>query len=426
MGYNVVGVEHKSCPIQVRERLAVTSPLGVEITACVVAGTEAREAVLLAPVPEPRFIHGARNLTTRQLSWQVSKHFSDFDQGATPYIAHLDGQVAVEHAFRVVAGLESQIVGEYEIAGQARAAVRLARIHGTLGPHLEALFSSATMVSRRLKSETSLGQVDMSVAASARSLLEAQSSLPDSAVLVIGSGRIARLLCAELSNVGRLAISSRTKPAAEAIGSALGITVLPLEDALSNLAQFDVVITATRSTTPVILAQHVRGTKGLIILDLAVPRNVDAAVEGMEGIRLYDVDAVRPADNAAADAGLIESIIDAEVHDFLGRETLHEVGAIIEALRQHVDLVREEELQRMEGRLQHMSPGDRAAVESVTLRLIDRMFHHLVVRLRLAALSDPELLRAAEFFFAHGDNSIFPARVSTPVVDESLETVAER
>jgi glutamyl-tRNA reductase len=125
------------------------------------------------------------------------------------------------------------------------------------------------------------------------------------------------------------------------------------------------------------------------------------------------VDAVsREPTIESEDAELIESIVMSEVHDYVGRQSIRMVAPIISALRAHVNHVRAVETARIGPRLQHMEQSERAAVEELTGRLIDRMFHHLVVRLKLAALTDAQLIKAAEFFFAHGDDSLFPGMAS--------------
>ena len=123
---------------------------------------------------------------------------------------------------------------------------------------------------------------------------------------------------------------------------------------------------------------------------------------------------------------LSSSIVDAEVRDFVGRQSVRLVAPIISALRAHVDQVRAVENRRVGPRLKNMEPRELAAVEDLTGRLIDRMFHHLVVRLKLAALTDPELIRAAEFFFAHGDVSLFPELATTSDEEDAASVSAGR
>jgi glutamyl-tRNA reductase len=197
---------------------------------------------------------------------------------------------------------------------------------------------------------------------------------------------------------------------------------MDMQNALDRLREFDVVCCATRSSVPLLTRRDVETAAPLLIFDVSVPRNVDPAAGEVPGVALYDIDAIRPAP-ARSDAALtlIDSIIDAELHDYFARAGSRDIAPIIASLRRHVDRVREQEVERISGKLAGLDAPERAAVESLTQRLIDRMFHHLVVRLKLAALTDPELVRAADFFFAHGEDALFPLRAETEITSSTTQ-----
>jgi glutamyl-tRNA reductase len=335
----------------------------------------------------------------------------DLNEECGPFITSKTDADAVRHLFRIAAGLESQVVGEHEIAGQVRSAYKTSRGREAMGVHLDALFRAASACSRRLRRETSLGATETSVAAAAAAHYRLRHGQRRSHVLVIGSGRVARMLVSEFRAEHDVVITARSLESLEAVADRLDVPWLRLPEALARLAAFDVICCATRSRQPLVTAADVRTAAPLVIFDVSIPRNVDATVAGFPGITLYDVDDVGSdtSDTKALDSTLIDSILDAEVHDCVSRETYREIAPIISALRAHVDRVREQELDRIRGRLDSLDEGARSIIESLTARLIDRMFHHLVTRLKLASLSDPDLIRAAEFFFAHGEDSLFPA-----------------
>jgi glutamyl-tRNA reductase len=181
-----------------------------------------------------------------------------------------------------------------------------------------------------------------------------------------------------------------------------------LSDVVKRLEEFDIVCCATRAGEPVIRIEHIPLGHKTLIFDLGVPRNVDPAVDDLPGVTLFDVDAVTSSAAAIPDEALVANGIEAEVRDFAGRLTIRQVGPIIAGLRAHVDSVRIQEVERIQPLLSELPDRQREAVESMVQRMIDRMFHHLVVRLKLASLTDEDLIRAAEFFFAHGDESLFP------------------
>ncbi len=326
------------------------------------------------------------------------------------FIVVREEREAALHIFRVASGMESQVIGEQEIAGQVRTAMQQARHAGSLGPELDALFRSAIQCSRRLKRETNLGRVNVSVAAAAGVIARSQLDIPDSSILIIGAGRVANLLAAEFEDAKVLVIANRTAQVAQGIAAAHGGSVLPLKPALSSLSRFDVVCCATRSRTPVLTEEQLREAGPTLIFDLSVPRNVEPEASSIPNISVFDVDAVQaPSSLEEREDAIAESIVEGEVHDYMSRRSMREVAPIIRALKNHVDLVRRAELERVGRRLEGMDPAQQRMVEELTQRLIDRMFHHLVVRLKLAALTDPELVRAAEFFFAHGPDSLFPS-----------------
>jgi glutamyl-tRNA reductase len=154
----------------------------------------------------------------------------------------------------------------------------------------------------------------------------------------------------------------------------------------------------------------------LLICDLAIPRDVDPMVGLIPGVELWDLDRLIPSGLDAhweEDIRLMEGIITAEVQEFMAWSLTRRVVPVIANLRSHVETVAEQELKRIGPQLANLNDRERAAVESLTNRLIDKMFHHLVTRLRLAAQTDPQLVDAAEFFFLHGEGSLFPHATQT-------------
>ena len=335
----------------------------------------------------------------------------DMSPGVSEYMRCLRGEAAVTHLFRVTSGLESQILGEEEVTGQVRSAIHVARDHSMLGPSLDSLCRAALACSRRLRRETELGRQDVNVASTAAAIARAHVDLERSSVLIIGRGNVAKMLAAEFRNVGRLIMASRTQANLAATVRTFGIDTLSLDESISRLSEFDVICCATRTRSPILTKDHFSAAQHMLVFDLSIPRAVAAELGDLSNVKLFDIDDVTqaragvPADRS----GLYESIVDSEVHEFLGRDTVRKVAPIIAALREHVDRVTLEEIERIQRRLANLERDEREAVESAISRMTDRMFHHLVTRLRLAALSDPELIRAAEFFFGHGETTLFPS-----------------
>jgi glutamyl-tRNA reductase len=407
----LVGVDHTTCPVSVRESLVVSRDQEIHLLKHLSSSSVIDEVLILSTCARTEvyvvtdYPGDARSV--------VCDSLESLNPEARGSIVFRTESEAVEHLFRVTGGLESQIVGEYEIAGQVRTAVQSARAAGTVGPELDTLFQAAIRCSRRLRRESDLGRLDLSVAGATVSLVRQSREIGNASVLILGSGKVARLLAQEFQGARRLVIGNRNTAAAQSLASRFDGDSMTFEEAVQRLGEFDVVCCATRSRDPVLKVDDVRKAAPLEIYDLSLPRNVEVAAGQLPGVVLHDVDAVSPAPSIRSeDADLIESIVESEVHDYMSRQSIRMVAPIISALRAHVDHVRAVETARIGPRLQKMEPGEIAAVEELTGRLIDRMFHHLVVRLKLAALTDPELIKAAEFFFAHGEDSVFPGPTS--------------
>ena len=212
-------------------------------------------------------------------------------------------------------------------------------------------------------------------------------------------------------------MASRTLSSLDSFSASNKATTMDLADALKSLQQFDVVICATRSRKALVEVKDLRRATPLVVFDLSIPRNVAVPKKRIPGLTIFDIDTVTSANDPSEDSSLIESVLEGEIREFLGNQSARAGGPIIAALRDHVERVRLTELQRVRMQLASMDSSQREAVETMTGRMIDQMFHHLVVRLRLAAITDPDLIKAAEFFFAHGKDSIFP-------IEESAESRA--
>jgi glutamyl-tRNA reductase len=419
----IAGVDHTTCPVSVREPMALDGHGETLVLRELHGNVAIDEAVLLSTCARTEiYVSSEEHVETALAS--AAAILERMNPACSAYVWTRDGADAIRHAFRVSAGLESQVVGEAEITGQVRASVQLARSHGMLGRNLDDLFRAAIACSRRLRRETSLGDSDASVASAAASLLREKHELARSSVLIIGSGKVARMLATEFLGAKRLVVAARTPAGAATLAERLHISSMTLPAAIDQLGDFDVVCCATRSRHPLLSKSDAERAAPIVIFDVSVPRNVDPAGASVPGITLYDIDAVRPAGAIpVTGTSLIESIVDAEVHDYVSRQSHREVGPIIAALRAHVDQVRTQEIARLGAKLDTLDQAQRAMVESLTQRLIDRMFHHLVVRLKLAALTDPDLIRAADFFFAHGEDTLFPTGGESESEETSLREV---
>lgn len=431
MPFVAIGVEHKTAPLSVREQVAldvgtiervsrelIASPCIVEVA--VLSTCNRTELYLFADEVAAAIDMAEELLLARGLP------------DIRSYLQVWHEMEAIGHLFRVASGLESQVRGEREILGQVRETLETGQRLETIGPNLHALFRSAISCARQARAGTkselgggALRTVRRSVGTEAvRAIEGALGGLEGKAVLLIGGGATSRLVAEELRGrkLRALYIANRTAAVAADLAKQFGGRAATLGDIPRLIPHVDAIISATGARHAVLTAEDVpQGTlegrrSPLHVADLAVPRDVDPALAGMEGIVLHDLESLVPGEAEAIwdqDVEAMEGVIAAEVQDFMAWYLTRRAVPVIANLRSHVEAVQRQELKRVSGQLRNLSEQERAAVEALTQRLIDKMFHHLVVRLRLAAQIDPRLVEAAEFFFLHGEGGLFAHAAET-------------
>ncbi|HST88375.1 MAG TPA: glutamyl-tRNA reductase [Ktedonobacterales bacterium] len=315
-----------------------------------------------------------------------------------------EGLDAAGHILRVACGLRSMVVGEAQILGQVKEALAAAESAGTAGEELRALFTQAIKTGKRARAETEIGRADVSVGALAvRVAADLRGDLAGACALVIGAGRTSQL-CASLlreAGIGRLILANRTLPAAGELAEAVGGEAIALADIAVALPDVDLVISATAAPHIVlkasIVAAAVAGRSApLLVIDLAVPPDVDESVATIPSVTLRTLDSLRVADSpdglAAGDREVelarVEAIAEDGVREYSRVRAVRLAVPGIAALRRHVDASERAELDRALAQLDQLSAADRAVVERFGQRLVDKMFHHLVSRIRSLAEYD--------------------------------------
>jgi len=321
------------------------------------------------------------------------------------------GAEAVRHLCAVAAGLCSLVRGETQILTQVREAFEYAAAHEAAGTELHALARAAVRCGKRVRAETTLGTTDTSVSAVAVELAARRlDDLSGRTALLIGAGRINEVSAQLLRDVGigSLVVVSRTYDAAARLAAICGGRAAQMSELPALLAEADLAITATRSTQPLVtpaLIESRAPSRPLLLFDIAVPRDVDPAVGALPGVELVDLDSLRPAISHGAGAldgvAAAWAIVDDAVRRYEVEARTRQAVPLIARLRAHVDSQKEVELERTLAALDHLSPADREAVALLAHRLVNRMFHHLATRLKLAA-AEPDAdayLAALTFLF---------------------------
>ena len=294
-----VGLSHRTAPIDIRERFALGDRRRAEWVENLTATPGVSECVVLSTCNRTEcYLAGSDAEALDRLGRDALCRVSGLGAAGDSYLATLEGARAVRHLFRVTSGLESLIVGEPQIQGQVRGAYRDGR--PTVGPVLHRLFQSALEVGGRVRADTSIASGVTSIPGAAVGLArKVFGSLDDRSVLVLGTGEMGRLTvqCLKREGAGRVFLASRDPARAERVSRPLGALAMRRSAALEALDRVDLVIACTESEAAFLRAAHVRsprtGRAPLVILDIAVPRNVDPRVAGIPGVFLYNIDDLR-------------------------------------------------------------------------------------------------------------------------------------
>ena len=407
----VLGINHETAPVAVRERVAFAQEALPQALIALKALPQVQEVALLSTCNRTELYAVAGDGGEVLGEW-LATHPGDA-AGLHAYLyRHADGDAA-RHLFRVASGLDSLVLGEPQILGQVKQAWIAARAAGTLGSRLDRLFQHAFTTAKRTRTETRIGASPVSVASTAVRLLQESFARPSEAtVLLIGAGETIELAARHLvqAKVARLLVTNRTLAHAQELASRHGGYALPLDELDRHLAEADVVISATASRDPVIARAHVeaalhtRKHRPMLLIDLAVPRDIAADVTELRDAYLYTVDDLQRAveDNrrtrreAAEEA---EAIIELQVARYAGQAAARARTAPLKQLRSHGEVARAESLAKARQQLAAGVSPERA-LEFLAHTLTNRLLHAPTVALREAALTgDAELARAAERMF---------------------------
>ncbi len=394
MHISVVGISHKTAPVAVREHFAfapnelppLLERLGQRYAGAAVISTCNRTEVYIASA---RGVGDARPIVAL-----LSELKGDVAMEGAPFFA-LTGRDAARHLFRVAAGVESMVVGESEILGQVRGAFTAATAAGTHTPAISRLFHTAIRVGRKARTQTEIGRHAVSVSSTAVAL--ARKTLGDLSgltVLVVGAGEAGRLTAAALANngVGRVLVTSRTAERTTDLAAALSAEAVKFDARASAVAAADIVISSTSAPGFVIdgamaeAAMSGRGGRPLLLIDIAVPRDIDPSAANLLGVHLCDIDELQ----TVAEGNMIrrrsavaaaEKIIDGDVTKFSDWLRSLEVVPTVAALREQAEAVRIAELERTLAKTK-MSATDRKRVEAMTSAIVKKLLHGPIGKLK--------------------------------------------
>ena len=376
-----VGVSHRHAPLELRERLYLADGHALELAAALAA--EGPEAVVLSTCNRTEIYlgGGSAGKATAELERR-----SGLSLGAVAAV--LKEEDAVEHLFRVAAGLDSLVPGEAQILGQVRQAYEAALTAGTTGPLLNRLFEDALHAGKRVRTEARLAELPESVAASAVELAaKALGRLEDRRALLFGAGKMSELAARDLRAGGaEVVVSSRTLESAQELADRVGGTAAPFDAVAVELEHADLVISATRCPYLILHAEAVRPrTEPLVLIDVAVPRDLDPAIGKLEGCTLYDIDDLGEGlVGREEDVREAEQIVTEETVRFADWRRSRNAAPAIAALRRRAEEIRAEELARVEPKLAELSERERKTVETLTAQIVNKLLHAPTVRAKYA------------------------------------------
>ena len=403
MAFYILGINHKTAPVALREKVAFAEDTLAAALRALRQEIGVAEAVILSTCNRTE-VYWSGSASGAELSqWLKRHHGNDLDFGPSLYM-HQESR-AVEHAFSVASGLDSMVLGEVQILGQLKDAYRIAQESGSTGPALNKLFQAAFSAAKRVRSETRIGANAVSLASATVSLARrVYADLSAHSALLIGAGDMNSLIARHFMSAGikRMVIANRTLRRAQALASELNAHAVGLAELDKELADADIVITCTASPVPILTkraveaAIHTRRRRPIFMVDMAVPRDIAPDVAELEDVYLFSIDDLQQLVNenmqqrelAAAGA---RRVITEEVARFLAESRAQDAGPAIRALRQQAESIRQQTLEQARRMLAAGKSSDEV-IEYLANTLTNRLLHAPTQALRQASeMADLEL-----------------------------------
>ena len=397
----VLGVSHKTAPLELRERLALTEGRAVGVLGELVTSGEISEAAAISTCNRTELYMFASDAVNAE-SQALTVLAREADIRPTELVSHLysfRGASAASHLFRVTSGLESMIVGETEIQGQVKRAYELALVEDATGPVLNRLFRGALAAGKRARSETALSERALSVPQVAVELAQRTlGDLEERSVLVVGAGETAELTARALAarGVDAVFIANRHYDRAIGIAQRFGGRAVRFEELPSLLAAADIVVSSTSSPHNVIERDALsevmteRGGRPLLLIDLAVPRDISPPCRELPGVTVHDMDDLqslveRNTSSRMGEAARAETILRSELAQFQEWLTAQEVTPTVTALRGLADEIVARTLAENENRWETLSDADRKRMHAMAGAIARRILHEPTLRLKRSA-----------------------------------------
>lgn len=398
MKIHVTGLNHRTAPVEVRERLAFDAASLPEALKNLRDANGVHESLILSTCNRVEIVVATDEKEDANL--QVAGFLEhakpgtrvDFDR----HLYHFENRDAIRHLFRVASSLDSMVVGEPQILGQLKDAWSLAKEQGVLGQYLDTVLTRAFNVAKRVRTETTIGESAVSVSFAAVELArEIFGSLQGCGVLLIGAGKMSELAARHLhrSGANRIYVTNRTRARAEEMASLFNGTIIDYDAFHAAMPEIDIVIASSGAPHYILTEAQMRQIRSkrkgrpIFLIDIAVPRNIEPSVNSLENVFLYDIDDLgkvveQNRKGREAEAAAAELIIGEEVDKLVARLKEREAVPIIVSLQDHLEQLRQAELQRVRGKLGALTPQQEEAIEALTKGLMAKIAHGPIMEIR--------------------------------------------
>lgn len=405
------GINHKSAPLEIREHMAL-SPMQYRDYLSAAVESDVIDEVAVVSTCNRTELYCSTTQSDDVVAWLAGRH----EQAGMNVMEHVyiyRDHDAIRHMMRVASGLDSMVLGEPQILGQIKTAYQHATESGTIGRELGALFRAVFSATKRIRTDTSIGEYPVSMAYAGASLVKRLfADLSDLQVLMIGAGETTELTARHLAELGvkQFTVANRTLENAKLIAKQYGGRSITLADIPSVLPQMDIVITATASQLPILgkgaieTASQQRHHKPMLLIDLAMPRDIEAEAGSLPDVYLYNVDDLHTIirdnlDERRDAAKKAEQIIEHELTKFLRWQRSLDAVAVIRRYRDDMREQSQLEIERAKRAIQTGEDAD-AVIEALGHRLMQKALHHPSKRLRKAGYDGrDDILKLAHYLF---------------------------
>jgi glutamyl-tRNA reductase len=401
MIFLITGVNHKTAPVEVRERLAFDHTALPAALADLRSCPGVFEGLILSTCNRVEIAVTADDGVDPAAD--VGRFLCDSRkeplEAIAPYLYHFTGDEAIHHLFRVASSLDSMVLGEPQILGQLKTAYAVAKAEGALGGLLETILTRAFGVAKRVRSETGIGESAVSVGYAAVELArEIFGTLAGKKVMIVGAGKMSELAARHLRRSGAsdIFVTNRTRERAQDLARVFAGTLVEYDRFLATLPEMDIVIAS--SGAPFFLLRkdqmrrviEARRNRPMFLIDIAVPRNIEPAVNELDNVFVYDIDDLqRVVETNVGErkkrAGHAEQIVAEEVERMLSRLRAREVAPTITSLQDQLEQLRLAEVARLRGRLGALTPQQEEAIEALTRGIVNKIAHGPISELRRQA-----------------------------------------